>query len=94
MVEAVSDLIATTYGRILCAKLALFATMLVLAFVNRRAVVAREKRAANDEAALRTLRAGVVAEIVVGAAILVVVAWLGVTPPVAHDRAEHRMEGM
>jgi copper resistance protein D len=93
MIDSVSDLFDSTYGRILSTKLALFATLVVLAIVNRWAIVAGEKRAASGEATLRILRKGVVAEMVVGAAILVVVAWLGVTPPVAHDHVQHQMEG-
>lgn len=94
MLDSAADLFGTTYGRILSAKLALFAALLVLACVNRRVIAAAERRAADTQATLRSLRAGVVAEIVVGAAILVVVAWLGITPPVAHDHVEHQMEGM
>lgn len=86
MIDSASDLFGTRYGRILFAKLVLFAAMVALAIANRRAT--------HADAGLRSLRAGVVAEIVVGAAILVIVAWLGVTPPAAHGSAEHSMEGM
>jgi len=94
MLDSISDFFDTTYGRILSAKLALFATMLVLAIVNRLVIIAGGKRADDTESTLRRLRAGVVGEIVLGAAILVIVAWLGVTPPPAHDHVGHSMESM
>lgn len=86
MINSISDMLGTRYGEILSAKLVLFATMVALAIANRRAT--------RNDANLRSLRAGVVAEIVAGAAILVIVAWLGITPPAAHGSAEHSMEGM
>jgi putative copper resistance protein D len=94
MIDSVSDLAGTGYGRVLSVKLGLFALMLVLACVNRLVTVPRIGHAPNAPRALRSLRLSVLAELVLGAAILAVVAWLGVTPPAAHEHTMHRMQTM
>lgn len=91
MLADFSDLATTRYGRILVAKLALFALMLALAGTNRFVLVPRLARSATGDRLLRALRATVCAEVLAGAAVLAVVAWLGVTPPAAH---EHTMNDM
>lgn len=93
MVDSISDLFATTYGRVLSMKLALFALMLMLATVNRFFIVPRTMHATSKDS-LRALRATVFAELVLGVAVVGVVAWLGVTPPVAHEHVMHQMQGM
>lgn len=99
MVDSASDLAGTAYGRILSMKLALFALMLMLAIANRLVFVPRVERAAESDGPLRSLRRSVLAELVLGAGILAIVAWLGVTPPASHEHmrhlmGEHRMENM
>lgn len=88
MVDSVSDLVATRYGRILSLKLALFALMLMLAAANRFIIIPRA------DGSLRALRLTVLAELVLGGAVLAAVAWLGVTPPAAHEHMVHSMQGM
>jgi len=77
-------LTATDYGHLLLVKIALFLVMLALATVNRlwlTPALAVDAGAKPEHNALRQLRRNVVTEIVAGAAILAVVAVLGVTPP-------------
>lgn len=92
MIDSVSDLTGTGYGRILSMKLALFALMLMLAVANRFVIVPRVD--GGGGLPLRSLRTSVLAELALGAAILAVVAWLGVTPPAAHSHMLHPMGGM
>ncbi len=73
-----SDLVTTAYGRLLSAKLALFAAMLALAAVNRFHLTQRLP------AARHALTRTTIAETVVGLAILAIIAVLGMTPPADH----------
>jgi copper resistance protein D len=77
-------LTATDYGHLLLVKIALFLGMLALATVNRlwhTPALAAEAGEKPAHSALRQLRRNVMIEIAAGAAILAVVAVLGVTPP-------------
>ena len=81
---SIRALTETDYGRLLLVKIVLFLVMLALAAVNRlwltpALTVNGGKRPARP--ALRQLRRNVVIEIGAGAAILSLVAVLGVTPP-------------
>lgn len=78
------DLGATLYGRLLLAKLALFAAMLGLASLNRFRLTPGFERsiAAGDHAgALGALRASLVVETACAVAILALIAWLGTLEP-------------
>lgn len=81
----IAGLAADPYGRLLIAKLALFALMLVLAAVNRfRLTPALGGALATGEdprRALQRLRRSVIAETLVGAALLAVVAVMGMLAP-------------
>jgi copper resistance protein D len=92
MLNSVSDLANTTYGRVLSVKLALFALMLMVALANRLVIVPRVEQAADAASALRSLRTSVLAELLLGAAIVAVVAWLGITPPVGHQHMMHQQD--
>ncbi|HEY8051076.1 MAG TPA: CopD family protein [Ramlibacter sp.] len=92
MIDSVADLWQTGYGRVLSLKLALFALMLLLAAVNRFVIVPRVERGAGTCGSLRSLRASVLAELLLGAAVIAVVACLGVTPPAAHEHQMHEHE--
>jgi putative copper resistance protein D len=97
LVGSVSDLVTSGYGRLLLAKLALFAVMLLLALANRlRLMPWLDRAAASGDrlAAIRRLRRNVVAELLLGAAVLAFVGVLGVTAPPAHERAMEVMPGM
>jgi copper resistance protein D len=84
--EHVGDLSGGVYGRLLLIKLALFAGMLALAASNRfrltPALVAAQATG-DPEPALRRLKASVTLETLLGAALLAVVAVMGVEPPPA-----------
>jgi mono/diheme cytochrome c family protein/uncharacterized membrane protein len=86
-VGSVPGLFGTGYGRVLLAKLALFAAMLALATANRMRWTPR-LRAAGGEApfALRRLRRNAIAETSLGAAVLGAVGVLGVTVPALHSQ--------
>ena len=76
----VGALPSTAYGRVLLAKLALFAAMLLLAANNRWRLTPRLERL---PAAAGALRSSVALEALAGFAVLAAVAWLGTLPPPA-----------
>jgi putative copper resistance protein D len=85
-------LIATSYGRLVSTKVALFAMMLAIAAVNRfkltprlRADVSRDD---TSQAALHHLWRNVIAEVCLGAAILSIVGVLGAMPPSTHGHGD------
>jgi putative copper resistance protein D len=75
----------TAYGRLVEAKVALFAVILAIAAVNRVHWTPRLELPSARDRALRALRRNAVAELAIGAAIVCVVGVLGVAPPPAHD---------
>lgn len=81
----IPGLIGTDYGRLLLAKLALFAAMLVLATVNRG--IATRPFSGEDHQALRLLRRNATLEIGFGIAVIAIVGVLGVAVPAAHQPA-------
>jgi putative copper resistance protein D len=87
LVGSVSDLLATPYGQMLLAKLALFAAMVALAVANRfwlvPAITNPGPRATDNSSAvwLRRLRIHVLGEQLLGAMILLVVSLLGTMQP-------------
>lgn len=74
------DLIATGYGRVLLAKLALFAALLALAGVNRFRLTPH----CAEPASQRALRRNSLAEAGLGFVVLMLVGWLVTLPPPAH----------
>jgi putative copper resistance protein D len=78
---------ATSYGRLVEAKVALFAVILAIAAVNRVHLTPRLELASAHDGALRALRRNAIAELAIGAAVVCVVGALGVTPPPAHEHA-------
>ena len=83
LVGYVPALIGTDYGRLLLAKLALFAAMLVLAMANRWHLSIRLP--SEDRGALRLLRRNAILEIAAGIGVVTIVGALGVTVPAAHQ---------
>lgn len=81
----IPGLVGTDYGRLLVAKLALFAAMLGLAMVNRG--ILTRPLSGEDRAALRLLRRNATLEIAFGIGVIAIVAVLGVTVPAAHQPA-------
>ena len=78
-----TNLVTTTYGRLLLLKLVLFAAMLSFAAVNRFFVVPTLQRsvASGTKRALRTLLLTVTAEQSLGFSIVLIVGLLGMTEP-------------
>jgi len=83
LVGTVPALFGTEYGRLLLAKLALFAAMLVLAAANRWSLAPRV--GGDDRRALNLLRRNAILEVVVGALLVTIVGLLGVSIPGAHQ---------
>jgi putative copper export protein/mono/diheme cytochrome c family protein/peroxiredoxin len=83
LVGSVPALVGTEYGRLLLAKLAVFAAMVALAAVNRLSLTPRLKR--HDARALRFLRRNAMAEIAAGIIVVAIVGKLGTTIPGAHQ---------
>ena len=83
-VGSVPGLFGTGYGRLLLAKLALFAAMVALAAANRLRWTPRLR--AGDESAPRRLERNAIAETALGLAVLCVVGALGVTVPARHTQ--------
>jgi len=83
LVSDVPVLFGTAYGRLLLAKLMLFAVMLALAATNRWYLTPR--LAIENRRALRTLRRNAILETVAGIAVVTIVGALGVTVPAAHQ---------
>jgi putative copper resistance protein D len=77
------DLLASRYGRVLAAKLALFAAMLAFAAANRWRLTPALGREPGPKA-FAALRRSILGEALVGLAVLALVAWLGtLVPPAA-----------
>jgi putative copper resistance protein D len=83
LVGDVPALVGTDYGRLLLAKLALFATMLALALVNRLRLTPRLYT--RDRAALHGLRRNALLEAATGLLVVTLVGVLGTTVPAAHQ---------
>lgn len=85
-VGSVPALLGTTHGRLLVAKLSVFAAMLVLALVNRRLVPRLSGEAAKvGRAAMRRLSRLVTGEAVLAVIVIALVATMSVTPPGRHS---------
>ncbi|HEY2970722.1 MAG TPA: copper homeostasis membrane protein CopD [Casimicrobiaceae bacterium] len=81
LVGDVPALVGTDYGRLLLAKLALFAAMLTLALVNRLRLTPR----LHDREALHRLRRNALLEAAAGLLVVTLVGVLGITVPAAHQ---------
>jgi putative copper export protein/mono/diheme cytochrome c family protein len=80
---SVPALIGTDYGRLLLAKVALFAVMVAIAAVNRLYLT---PRLAADRTAFQALARNSLIEATIGLAILIIVGALGTTPPGLHSQ--------
>jgi copper resistance protein D len=88
MVGTLSDLIGTSYGRILLVKIVLFAAMLIFAALNRLVLTPRLIEAQGPRSSpLRLLRLSVIMEIVCALAVIGAVTVLGGLEPPAHLRS-------
>lgn len=95
LVGSWSALVTTGYGWLVTAKIACFASMLVLASTNRWILVPRIHallRSGTDPIQpLRWLLCSVACELALGAAVLALAGILGITPPAAHEHLGHAM---
>jgi len=78
-----SRAIATPYGQVLAAKLALFVSMLTLAAINRYRLTPALAQQAGDATALAKLRRSIGLETIAAFGVLALVSWLGTLQPVA-----------
>jgi copper resistance protein D len=86
-VGSVPALFGTEYGRVLVAKVALFAAMLALAAANRLRWTPRLRATGGEPAlALKRLRRNAIGEASLGVAVLALVGTLGVTVPALHSQ--------
>jgi len=94
LVGAVPPLVGTAYGRLLLIKLALLLPLVAVAAVNLlkvkpRVLALRAEQAGRGVADLmRRLRRNVTGEALLGAAVLIVVGMMSVTPPARHIQPE------
>jgi putative copper resistance protein D len=86
LVGDVPALFGTVYGRLLLAKLALFAAMATVAMVNRWYLIPRLAR--NDRTALYSLRRNAMIETAAGVVVVTIVGALGITVPAMHEIPE------
>jgi putative copper resistance protein D len=84
LVGSIYALFTTPYGRFLLLKLTLFAILIGFGALNRFLVKAKMLKAPMAPDLLPQLRRNVLCEICLGAAVVVIVACLGVTPPARH----------
>ena len=84
LIGSTPALVGTRYGLLALAKLALFTGLLGCAAYNR--FVLTDRLAEDEPGAGARLRVSIGAEIALGGAVLLVAAWLGSTPPGAHEQ--------
>jgi len=84
LVGSIHMLFMTPYGRLLVLKLALFGILLGFGARNRLAIKTKLTTAQPNSDLLPQLRRNVIREAFLGAAVIAIVACLGVTPPASH----------
>lgn len=85
LVGSIGALFTTPYGLLLLFKLILFAVLLGFGARNRSMIRAKLWSDASHSDLFSKLRHYVVCEICLGLAIIVIVGWLGITPPARRD---------
>jgi copper resistance protein D len=84
LVGSIHALFATPYGWLLLFKLTLFGILLGVGTCNRLAIKTNLPSAQTSSDLLPQLRRNVICEVCLGAAVVAIVACLGVTPPARH----------
>jgi len=84
LVGSIHALLTTPYGCLLLFKLMLFGILVGFGARNRLVIKTKLLRASAGSDLLRQLRRNVICEACLGLAIVVIVAFLGVTPPAPH----------
>jgi putative copper resistance protein D len=90
LVGSFDALFGTDYGCVVCAKIVLFALMIVLALVNRLRWTPRLAEASGKPR--EALRRNAIVETALGLIVLILVAMLGTMVPAAHQRHHHHAE--
>ena len=85
LVGSIHALFTTPYGGLLLFKLALFGILIVFGARNRFLIKAKLVKTPADKDLLPQLRRNVICEACFGAAVVAIVACLGVTPPAGHS---------
>ena len=85
LVGSVHALFTTPYGQLLLFKLALFSVLIGFGARNLLAIKSTSPADQTHTDFLQRLRRNVITEICLGAAVIVIVACLGVTPPAGHQ---------
>jgi copper resistance protein D len=85
LVGSIEALFTTPYGRLLLFKLALFAVLIGLGARNRFLIKANLLKDPASPDLLPQLRRNVLCEVCLGAAVVAIVACLGITPPARHS---------
>jgi putative copper resistance protein D len=85
LVGSIYALFTTPYGRLLLFKLALFAVLIGLGARNRFLIKANLLKDPASPHLLPQLRRNVLCEVCLGAAVVAIVACLGITPPARHS---------
>jgi putative copper export protein/mono/diheme cytochrome c family protein/peroxiredoxin len=94
LVGGIPPLVGTSYGHLLLAKLGFLIPLLCLAGINRWRLTPELNSLSNNTEIEKTpvvitpLRRSVIAEVSLGAAILVIVAIMGITPPARHVQSD------
>ena len=88
LVGSLSNLLEQPYGRWLLAKIILFCLAVAVGAVNllrlKPRLLAENSQAQNSEATVAQLQFNVQVELILGTAIVIIVAVLGILPPAAH----------
>jgi copper resistance protein D len=94
LVGSVAALTATVYGLLVSAKAMLFVLILLVAAVNRFSLTPalQSQVESRSAGALRALWRNVILELVMGAAILLIVGEVGTLPPAAHQHGGDTMQ--
>ncbi|MGH7033574.1 MAG: CopD family protein, partial [Stellaceae bacterium] len=88
LVGSFASLVGTAYGRLLLVKLALVASMLVIALFNHVRLLPRLAGAAcGNRRAAEALARNALAEAAIGLAVIAIAAALGTLAPAAHEAA-------
>jgi copper resistance protein D len=84
LVGSIPALFTTPYGRLLLFKLTLFGILIGFGTRNRFLIKTKLRAGPAGSNFISELRRNVICEACLGAAVLAIVAWLGVTPPARH----------
>jgi len=88
LVGSMGALFTTPYGLLLLFKLTLFGVLVVLGGRNRLMIKAGRRSEASRTDLFSQLRRNVICELCLGLLVVVIVGWLGMTPPARHSEVQ------